>query len=176
VRGAEARSAQISRPEGVARSFHVSLYKVEPVEAVIACNLFAKDDWRRALADEVVECGPKMPLVSKPFSFACRAERLTGAASCPHGPVVVPSGKSQAIGPDADSGEEMALGVAAEVGGLEVSDVIFDHVSRCDGVSLDEFAQPRGRERVDLVVEDGGQTVEVGHDVLSPAIAPITSA
>jgi hypothetical protein len=35
VRRADARSAQISRPAGVARSFQVSLYKVEPTEAVL---------------------------------------------------------------------------------------------------------------------------------------------
>jgi hypothetical protein len=44
VRRADARSAQICRPEGVARCFHVSVYKVEPTEAVLACNLLAKDD------------------------------------------------------------------------------------------------------------------------------------
>jgi hypothetical protein len=44
MRRADARSAQISSPEGVARCFHVSVYKVEPAEAVLACNLLAKDD------------------------------------------------------------------------------------------------------------------------------------
>jgi hypothetical protein len=44
MRRADARSAQISRPDGVARSFQVSAYKVEPPEAVLARNLFAKDD------------------------------------------------------------------------------------------------------------------------------------
>jgi hypothetical protein len=43
VRRADARSAQICRPDGVARRFKVSLYKVEPHEAVRACNLLAKD-------------------------------------------------------------------------------------------------------------------------------------
>jgi hypothetical protein len=55
---AEARSAGIDRPDGVARSFQVSLYKVEPVKTVLACNLLAKDDWRAALFDEIVEVGP----------------------------------------------------------------------------------------------------------------------
>jgi hypothetical protein len=55
---ADARSAEINRPAGVARSFQVSLYKVEPAEAVLARNLLAKDDWRAALADEVVESRP----------------------------------------------------------------------------------------------------------------------
>jgi hypothetical protein len=46
VRRPDARSAQISRPDGVARCFQVSLYKVEPIEAVLARNLLSKDDWR----------------------------------------------------------------------------------------------------------------------------------
>jgi hypothetical protein len=44
VRGADARSAEIDRPDGVTRSFQISLYKVEPHEAVLACNLFTNDD------------------------------------------------------------------------------------------------------------------------------------
>ncbi len=55
---AEARRAGIDRPDGVALSFQVNLYKVEPTEAVLACNLLAKPDDRAALADEVEHCGP----------------------------------------------------------------------------------------------------------------------
>lgn len=79
VRSTDARSAQIGRCAGVIRCFQVSLYKVEPSEPVSACNLFAKDDWRAALLDEIVEVGPQVPLVSKPAAFTCRAERLAGA-------------------------------------------------------------------------------------------------
>lgn len=39
VRRADARSAQISRPEGVCLCFQVSVNKVEPSEAVLARNL-----------------------------------------------------------------------------------------------------------------------------------------
>lgn len=55
---ADARSAEIDRPAGVGRSFQVSLYKVEPSEAVLARNLLAKDDARAALSDEMVEGRP----------------------------------------------------------------------------------------------------------------------
>lgn len=58
VRSADARSAQISRPDGVALSFQVSLNKVEPSEAVLARNLLAKDLCRAALSDEMEERGP----------------------------------------------------------------------------------------------------------------------
>jgi hypothetical protein len=115
VRRADARSAQISRPAGVARSFQVSLYKVEPTEAVLACNLLAKDDWRAALADEVVPVRPEVPLVSNPASCACRAERLARTGSGPYLAVVGPTGAAQGVGPDPDACEEVALGEASEI-------------------------------------------------------------
>jgi hypothetical protein len=58
VRRTEARSAGIDRPDGVSRTFQVSLYKVEPSKSVFARNLFAKDRDRAALTDEVMECWP----------------------------------------------------------------------------------------------------------------------
>ncbi len=58
MRCAEARSAEIERPEGVARAFHVRLNKVEPSKSVLARNLFAKELARSALADEMEERGP----------------------------------------------------------------------------------------------------------------------
>ena len=58
MRSADARSAQISLPDGVALSFQVSVNKVEPTEAVLARNLLAKDRCRSALADEMVPSGP----------------------------------------------------------------------------------------------------------------------
>jgi hypothetical protein len=58
VRRAEARSAEIERPDGVTRSFHVSLNKVEPSKSVLARNLLAKDDARSALFNEIMERRP----------------------------------------------------------------------------------------------------------------------
>jgi len=115
VRGADARSAQICRPNGVARCFQVSVYSVEPAEAVLACNLLSKDNWRAALVDEHVEGGPEVAFVVKAFALSGGAERLAGAASGPDGPVVGPSGETEGVAPDADAGEEVALGVAAQV-------------------------------------------------------------
>jgi hypothetical protein len=115
MRGADARSAQICRPNGVARCFHVRLYSVEPSEAVLARNLLSKDNWRMALADEPMELGPEVALVGKSCSLAGGAERLAGAGAGPDGLVVGPSCKTEGVGPDADPGEEVALGVALEV-------------------------------------------------------------
>jgi hypothetical protein len=115
VRGADARSAHICRPDGVARCFHVRLYSVEPLEAVLARNLLSKDDWRAALCDEAVELRPEMALVVEAFALSGGAERLAGARSGPDGPVVGPSGETEGVGPDADACEEVALGVTVEV-------------------------------------------------------------
>jgi len=109
VRRTDARSAEIDRPAGVARCFQVRLYKVEPTKAVFACNLFTKDNVRAALADEVVERGPQVPLIIKPRPFACRAERLARTRSCPYRTIIGPSCSAQGVGPDANAGEEMAL-------------------------------------------------------------------
>jgi hypothetical protein len=120
VRRADARSAQIGCACGVARAFQVSAYKVEPLQAVFACNLLAKDNWRAALGDEVVERGPEVPLIIKPSAFACRAERLTRAATCPHSSVVRPSGQSKSSRPDANAGEEVTLREFMEFYGMDV--------------------------------------------------------
>jgi hypothetical protein len=152
VRAVEARSAQITRPEGVVRPFHVSRYKIEPAKSVLARNLFSSNDWRSKLGDEPMPVRPKVPLVSKPTASACRAERLAGATAGPDGPVVSPSGVSQRVAPDADPGEEMALNVAPEVVWLNVTKVPFIHVARGDMPRADQVAQPRGGEGVVLVV------------------------
>jgi hypothetical protein len=115
MRGADARSAQICRPNGVARCFHVRLYSVEPAEAVLACNLLSKDNWRMALADEPMKLGPEVALVGKSGSLSGGAEWLAGTGASPDGSVVRPSGETEGVGPDADPGEEVALGVALEV-------------------------------------------------------------
>jgi hypothetical protein len=120
VRSADARSAQICRPNGVARCFHVRLYSVEPAEAVLARNLLSKDDWRAALADEPVELGPEVALIGKSCSFSGGAEGLTRAGASPDGPVVGPSCETEGVGPDADPGKEMALREFAKIVGSNI--------------------------------------------------------
>jgi len=115
VRGTEARSAEIDRGKGVALDFHVSLNKVEPSKSVRARNLLANDDARIALLDEMMESGPKVPLVSKPLSFACAAERLAWTTAGPDRPCIWPSGVADRVAPDSDPGKEMALAESDEV-------------------------------------------------------------
>jgi hypothetical protein len=59
----EARSAQIARPEGVARCFQVSRYKIEPPEPVLARNLLSKHDCRAALVNELVPVRPQVAFI-----------------------------------------------------------------------------------------------------------------
>jgi hypothetical protein len=165
MRRADARSAQIRSPDGVARGFHVSVYKVEPAEAVLARNLLSKDDCRLALADEVVPMRPQVPLVSNPRSSACRAERLARTGSGPNRAVVGPSCEPEGEAPAADPREEVALSVSTQSSWVHVSDVRLIYVSIRDQAALDEFSQPRSRLRVDLVV--------VGSHATSPNCAAL---
>ena len=93
-----------------------------------------------------------MPLVVKPPSLACRAEGLAGAGACPHGAAVRPSGKAEGIGPDADSGEPVALCEPPDVVGADVPDVTLVHLPRRYVAGSDEPAQPLAAELVRVVV------------------------
>lgn len=93
-----------------------------------------------------------MPLVLKPSAFTCRAERLARARASPHGSIARPSGKVKGVGPSADAGEKVALGVSDKVGRSHVLDASFIHVPCRNVAGLDEFAQRCGGVRVDFVV------------------------
>jgi len=75
----EARSADNDRPAGVACSVQIVRYKIVPPEAVFRRNLLASNDPRPAVLDKPMPVRPKVPLISKPFSCACRGERLAWA-------------------------------------------------------------------------------------------------
>jgi hypothetical protein len=158
----DARSAEISSPEGVIRSFQVSRYKVEPAEAVSRRNLLPKDDWRATLADEPVPERPNVPDVVKPSSAARRAERLARAGSGPDGAVVGPAGLAKGVGPDADASEEMALSESRKFSWRDIGDAPLVDYPIGDVALPDQLAQPRRRERVDLVVP-GGHVSCLGH-------------
>jgi hypothetical protein len=83
VRGADARSAQIRRPDGVTLSFQVIVYKVKPGKGKRARNLLSSKNWRAALADEAEELGPEVALVVEAFASPGDAEPLAGTASGP---------------------------------------------------------------------------------------------
>ena len=162
---ADARSAGIDSSEGVALSFHFSVYKVEPSEAVLARNLLANDDCRAALADEPSELRPEMAGVGGAASGSGGGEGLAGAGSCPDFAVVWPARKAKRIGPDPDTGKEMGLPVTGEIGWFNHCDRAFIDITVRYVPSLDQFAQPRRSERIDLVVVCAA--FHVSHHVLS---------
>jgi hypothetical protein len=63
-----------------------------------------------------------VPLVSKPISFACRAERLAWAGSGPDRAVVGPAGGAKSPRPSSDAGEEVSLSVPCEVARRDIND------------------------------------------------------
>ena len=167
VRRPEARSRGNDRPAGVAQVFHVSLYKVEPSEAVTTFNLLSKDDWRAALADEMVERGPEVPLVSKPSAFASCAERLARATCSPDRSTILATSRSEGVRPYSDAREKVTLVKLFEFVGSDILDAPFINVAGRDVARGDQVAQPLRGERVDFVV--------VGDHACSSKLAPASS-
>jgi hypothetical protein len=161
VRRTEARSAGIDRPAGVTRTFQVIEYKVEPSKSVLARNLLTHDDLRTALPDEPERFRPEVALVARAFPLAGGTERLAWTACGPDFAIVSPSSESKSEAPHADSGEEVDLSVSHKVGGLELADVSRIDCPLGDVARLDELPEPRGRERIELVVD--------GHEAASMA-------
>jgi hypothetical protein len=131
------------------------VYKVDPRIAVFACNLLSKDDCRAALFDEVVEGWPQVPLVIKPSAFACRAERLARTGTGPNRSVIAPSGRSQGMAPNANTGKEVALGKTAQVAGVDIFNTPFVNNAGGDVPGVNKVAQPLGGVGVDFVVVGG---------------------
>ncbi len=152
VRSADARCRKRDTPEGVVHSFHVSVYKVEPRACSRSCNLLSKHCCRPALADEVEESWPEVPLIVKPSSFTCRAERLARARTSPHGSIIRPSGKSQGVSPPANPCEEMTLSITAQVSGLNVLNASLIHFSCGDQAHFNQCPELGGHGGVELVV------------------------
>lgn len=152
VRRTDARSAKIDRPDGVTRSFQVSVNKVEPLKAVAACNLLAKHDARTALRDETEPDGPEMPLVRKSESASSRAEWLARTTARPDRPTVRPAGETQCARPRPDAGEEVALIIAGKFLRRDIANIPFIDIARRDQTRRDQVAQPLCRVRIALVV------------------------
>lgn len=152
VRRTDARRRERNRPEGIVQGFHVSVYKVEPRVCILACNLLSIDCCRAALADEVVEGWPQVPLVIKRRALACLAERLARTGTGPNRSVIWPACGTQCVGPNTNACEEVALGVWLEVIGVDIFNAPFVNITRGDVARSDEIAQPLGRKLVNLVV------------------------
>ena len=116
VRGADACSWQTSGPDGISKGLQVSANSGEPFPPILRRNLLSKDRCRAALGDEVVKSGPEVSFVDSSFPLSRDRKRLTWKAGGPDGAASGPARKVEGIGPAANAGEEMMLGVG-EVGG-----------------------------------------------------------
>jgi len=152
VRRTDARSAQISSPEGVARSFQINAYSVEPREAVRARNLLSKDDWRAALANETEPGGPEMTLIVGALASAGDAEGLAGATPGPDRSVIGPAGEPESVAPDSDACEEMRLSRCSHVFTGHLENAARIDAPPGDVAGVGEVLQPLRRERLELVV------------------------
>ena len=155
MRRADARSADIKSPDGVARCFQVSVNKVEPSEAVFTRNLFSKNCDRFALCNEVVPVRPEVPLVSKPKTSASPGERLARAGSRPDFAVIRPSCKSEGIRPTSESCKEVALRVFSKVIGPDITYISLVNITGRYAPGGYQVAQPLGHVRIYLVVISG---------------------
>ena len=93
-----------------------------------------------------------MPLVSKPISFACRAERLTGARACPNALIVSPSRPPQSEGPYPDSGKEMTLRKSSNIVWSHIFNTPFVNNSGRDMPRFNQVSQPLRRVGINLVI------------------------
>lgn len=117
-----------------------------------AFNLLTKDDCRAALADEVIPRRPKMAGIGAPSVGPRCAEGLAGATTCPNRSVIGPASESEGVAPAADPGKEVALGETSQVAGVKGLDVTLVYLSIGNQAVFDQLAQPRGGERIMLVV------------------------
>jgi hypothetical protein len=155
VRSADACSRQIRRCAGVASSFQVSEYKIEPRPAKFARNLLSKDDCRATLRDEMEPHGPEMAFVVESATAPGIAEPLAGARAGPHVGVVGDASEPEREAPSGDAGEEMPLPQSSNVSWSQIGDASLIDNSRRDVAGCDQAAQPSHRERIDLVVQRG---------------------
>lgn len=138
VRRPDARSTQIGGPDGISEVFQVSAYRGEPRPSSSAANLLAKREDRSTLRNEAPEFGPEMASVICTATTAGDGERLARAATGPDGPGVSPAGEAESVGPSADAGEKMALGVSPEIVGSNIRYAPLIHVARRNVTSVDQ--------------------------------------
>lgn len=150
--GVHGASRDIDPPAGVTFARQISDNSVEPTIASRSRNLFSHDDSGPAGGDEAKEVGPQMPRIVCTGSFAGDRERLARAGAGPDFTVVGPSGEAGGVGPSADAGEEMALGVSSQVFGPDIHDAPLVHVAVGDQPGRDQVAQPLRGVGVKLVV------------------------
>ena len=155
VGSADAVCSHNHRPDGVAFLLQVRRNKVEPSVGNRRLNLLTNDKLRSALRDEAAELRPQVPLVLRAALLARRGERLARARPGPAFEVLHPR-EPEGVGPPADSGKKMTLGISAEIIRLHVRDASLIYFPLRDHPLLHQFPQPFAGCGVVLVVVHAG--------------------
>jgi hypothetical protein len=140
------------RPAGVTDAFQVRLHSVEPILSNRCRNLFSHEDRGPTGADKLKEDGPEVALVFLRFAFPGNGEGLAGGAACPQRPFVGPASKAGGVGPAANPGEEVALGVSAQVLWSHVANRPFIYIPLRYQPLGYQVAQPLGCVGVNFVI------------------------
>jgi hypothetical protein len=90
---------------------------VKPLEGNRSINLFTKDRWRSALADEPKPLWPKVTSVLAGLLASGNAEGLAGTGAGPNSSLCGPVGELEGELPSADSGEEVASVESVDIAG-----------------------------------------------------------
>jgi hypothetical protein len=157
MRRADAASWGIKRPAGVASAFQVIEYKVEPRPSSLARNLLANDDSRSTGGDEAEPFGPEVLFVGEAFTFSGTRKRLAWTTAGPDVEVVGPSSIAQCSGPNPNAAEEVALPIACDVCGLEISDRSLINDSRGQFSGRYQVACPARRIAVNVRIKRSRQ-------------------
>jgi hypothetical protein len=136
------------RPDCVVQGFQVSADAIEPIAGL--GHLLAQEIAMAPVSDETPELGPHISRNRSPSRRAREALARTRAG--PAGSIIWPSSEPKGIGPSTNTGEEMTLPEPSEVSRWHVLDVSFIDFPIGNQSVSDEFAQPRGGERIVLVV------------------------
>jgi hypothetical protein len=108
------------------------LNKVKPAVVNRCFNLLSKNDWRAALADEIEPVGPEVAFVGGAATGAGGTKRLARTTTCPNRSVIGPSGESEGVTPDADSGKKMTLNISPKVFDSDIFNAPFVYVAGRD--------------------------------------------
>jgi hypothetical protein len=117
VGGIHGASRDIDRPAGVAFTFQISAYSVEPTVASRSRNLFSHNDRGPAGTDEAKEVGPQVPRIVRTSAPARDREGLTRARPGPERPTVRPAGEPGGDRPESATCEQVDLRVSGDVMG-----------------------------------------------------------
>ena len=118
-------------------------------------NLLTNDKLRSALRDEAEELRPQVPVVLHAELLPRAGERLARARPSPAFEVRDP-GEPEGVGPSADSGKKMTLGILTEIFWLHGCDASFIYCSFWNQSLVHEFPQPFAGGGVALVVVHPG--------------------